>query len=363
MPNFTYMPILRFKRGEQRALLNLQNQQKAIIKPLVNITAYDFNPPADTAVDEAFDLRLSQDADRLNAIWTGNAIAVDMNQIDPSARCQGSTHPVKYFFDLLTSAGGHVSAQPVIQITSDNAYISAVAEICGNHTLYPILRLTPDDLSANDVAETISGLLETCGVSATDVDLVIDLNYISAAGRATITARGALAGIPFSSDWSDIVLAAGSFPENLTDYSIGTHQVDREEWHVWLNNRVTANRSIIYGDYATIHPVMLDGLDPRTMNPSASVRYTWDDKWFVLRGQGTRSRGSLGFQQFFNHADTLHSMLQYRGPRFSFGDERIENIHFRQETQGNLETWVTIGVNHHLAEIVDRLASLGALSR
>lgn len=116
---------------------------------------------------------------------------------------------------------------------------------------------------------------------------------------------------------------------------------------------------VSYGDYATIHPIPVEeGLDPRTMNPTASVRYTFEDTWILLRGQGTRTRGGQGFAQFLGHADTIVAMPQYRGEPFSFGDGKIMRIHRRAEGQGNLETWVTIGVNHHIAEIAGQLAIL-----
>jgi hypothetical protein len=217
-------------------------------------------------------------------------------------------------------------------------------------------------LADPNIEVAIREMLDQCNVNPGDADLVVDMGYIDTTGRSIITARGALAIVPFAADWLALTLVAGSFPENLTGFPVGIHVLERHEWAVWLANRNVAGRRVIYGDFATIHPVTLEeDLDPRTMNPSASVRYTHEGAWTLLRGQGTRTRGGPGFAQFENHADTLVAMPQYRGEHFSFGDGRIMRIHRRDERPGNLETWVTIGVNHHISEIVDQIATLPAL--
>lgn len=72
------------------------------------------------------------------------------------------------------------------------------------------------------------------------------------------------------------------------------------------------------------------------MNPTASVRYSFEDTWILLRGQGTSTRGGQRFAQFVGHADTIVAMPQYRGELFSFGDGKIMKIHRRAEGQGVL---------------------------
>ncbi|OLP60325.1 hypothetical protein BJF93_15320 [Xaviernesmea oryzae] len=355
----TYRPILRFKRGEQTALTNLSAAQKAGTVPLLNIASHSFNPPPGGETDVAFDQRIAQDADRLNSAWAGYAAAVDLGDIDPDARCAGGVHFVRYFFDRIADADQHAHVSPVLRLESDEAFLAAVASVCGDYGVRPVFRMTPDDLAELDIDDVVSDMLDECGLQAADAAFIVDLGYIDTAGRSVITARGALAAVPFASEWADIALVAGSFPENLSGFAVGAHIVQRHEWAVWLANRSAAGRAVTYGDYATIHPLPVEeGLDPRTMNPTASVRYTFESTWVLLRGQGTRTRGGQGFAQFLAHADTIVAMPQYRGQVFSFGDGRIMRIHRRAEGQGNLETWVSIGVNHHIAEIVGQFASL-----
>lgn len=354
-----YRPILRFKRGEQTALTNLSAAHKGATIPLLNIASHAYNPPPGGDTDGAFDQRIAQDADRLNSVWADYAAAVDLGDIDPDARCAGGVHPVRHFFDRIAAAGERANARPVLRLSSDDDFLAAVASVCNEDGVAPVFRMTPDDLAEPDVGEMVEEMLNDCGLCPADADFVVDLGYIQTTGRSIITARGALAAVPFAADWASITLVAGSFPENLSGFTIGAHSVERHEWAVWLANRGAAGRAVTYGDYATIHPIPAEeGLDPRTMNPTASVRYTFEDTWILLRGQGTRTRGGQGFAQFLGHADTIVVMPQYRGAPFSFGDGRIMRIHQRAEGQGNLETWVSIGVNHHIAEIAGQLAIL-----
>lgn len=353
----TYRPILRFKRGEQTALTNLSDANKAATKPLLNIASHAFNPPPGSETDGAFDQRIVQDADRLNSAWAGYEAAVDLGDIDPEARCAGGLHPIRHFFDRLSQADERALASPVLRLASDADYVAAVASVCTDYGMNPMFRMTPDDLAEPDVGDAVSDMLAHCGRQAVDADFVVDMSHIATTGRSVITARGALAAVPLAAEWAALALVAGSFPENLSGFTVGTHMVERHEWSVWLANRNASGRTVSYGDYATIHPIAVEeGLDPRTMNPTASVRYTFEDVWILLRGQGTRTRGSRGFAQFLGHAGTIVAMPQYRGAPFSFGDNRITRIHQRLEGPGNLETWVAIGVNHHIAEIVGQLA-------
>ncbi len=231
-----YSPILRFKRGEQTALTNLSNAHKVAIKPLLNITSHDFNPPPGGDTDGTFDLRIAQDADRLNSAWAGYAAAVDLGDIDPEARCAGGVHPIRHFFDQLATSDNPTIASPVLRFSSDNDYIAAVASVCADYNVSPVLRMTPDDLAERDAEDVVSTILDECDSQVANTDFIVDMGYIATTGRSIITARGALGAVPFAADWAALALVAGSFPENLSGFVVGTHAIERHEWATWLAN-------------------------------------------------------------------------------------------------------------------------------
>lgn len=349
-----YRPLLRWKRGEQTALANLADVQKARISPLLTISGHIYNPAPGQAVDPAFDARIVQDAERLALAWRGRRAAIDFQAVEPDAECNGGLHPLSQFSEAVN---GNVTLSPVIRPDSDSRLIKATEELGSP----PTFRLSPDDLALPDIAATLEHLIERCQTAPDKCDVVVDLGYVISPGRAVFTASGALAALPFMRDWASVTLACGSFPANLSSFSVGSHILERAEWALWQNMRRDL-RPVVFGDYTTIHPSPVEeALDPRTMNPSASVRYTSGDKWLLLRGEGTRNRGGLGFAQFQHHAASLVRHPEFRGEDFSYGDTKIGRIARGEDNHGSLETWVTIGVNHHIAETVDQLSNLYGL--
>ncbi|QDQ87721.1 hypothetical protein FMZ60_09045 [Alcaligenaceae bacterium SJ-26] len=347
-----FIPILRWKRGEQNALSSLNHTQKSATTPLISINNLNYSPPDNSNFDGLFDNRIIQDAERLSNIWSRNRVLVDLNDISPYATCENNEHPISLFFRNLSR---DVDARPVLRATSDQFFAEAVADL----GIPPVFRITPEDFSDHNIEDDLSWLLEICSFEPRECAVIIDLGYVQSVNRSVLTAVGALSSLPFLNSWGSITLASGSFPENLSNYPVGPHLINRIEWDIWQAVSSTLRIRLGYGDYATIHPNPAEeGLDPRTMNPSASVRYTYDNSWLLLRGEGTRNRNGRGFAQFQDHAINLVRMPQYRGENFSFGDQKIARIARGEESQGNLETWVTIGINHHIAEIVDRLSNL-----
>lgn len=65
----TYRPLLRWKRGEQTALANLDEAHKREVQPLLVIKGHSYDPPQGQSNDPAFDTRIVQDADRLRGAW------------------------------------------------------------------------------------------------------------------------------------------------------------------------------------------------------------------------------------------------------------------------------------------------------
>lgn len=172
-------------------------------------------------------------------------------------------------------------------------------------------------------------------------------------------ARAIFDEIPNLGEWRSFVLASGAFPTDLAAMSIGQNLVPRHDWHLWRHVCGHAPaRDPIFADYTTRHPDLPDDFDPALINMSASVRYTDDDNWLVLRGRGVRTQGGGGFQQYRGHAQNLIRMAEYCGATFSWGDQRIQEIATGTTTAGNSETWVSIAINHHIEFAVDQISNL-----
>lgn len=350
----TYMPVLRWKRGEQVALDNLQSATKNALDPVFVIDA-GYDPVDDGGHDPAFDARVAQLISTLARHWPGHQASIDFSNIDANARVGSSgRHFVEEFFDQARAEG--LLLRPVVSLDVDGPFRAAVANVASLDGRGATLRLNPFDFDATTNAD-LAQLLTDIGLTEGTVDLVIDAaQHVLPTPVMSTVVVATIGAIMNISAWRSLTLAAGSFPESLAALTVGTQIIPRNCLTLWTTVRAASPARLPrLGDYAIIHPEPLEVAG--FMNPSASVKYTVDQGWLILRGQGTRTRGSGGFTQFRNHAQQLVAHPLYCGTAFSFGDNLINDIATGAVCPGNLETWVRIGVNHHIEFVVDRLAS------
>jgi hypothetical protein len=356
MPEATdaYMPILRWKRGEHVALENLKPATKDRLDPIFVVEA-GYDPLEDGGHDPAFDARLSQLISTMKRHWPSHHASVDFSNVDQDARVgTAGQHFVEAFFDRARAENLHL--RPVITLEDDAPFRASVAVVVAQDRRGATLRLDPYELDAGTNSD-IAQLLRDVALTEAEVDLVVDsAEHVLPTAVMTTVIVAAIGSIANITAWRTLTLAAGSFPDSLTALSIGRQIIPRNCFTLWTSVRAAGPARLPrVGDYAIIHPEPLEVVG--YMNPSASVKYTVDQGWLIIRGQGTRTRGSGGFQQFITHAQQLVHDPLYCGPAFSFGDNLIHDIATGATGPGNLETWVRIGVNHHIEFVVDRLAS------
>ncbi len=111
---------------------------------------------------------------------------------------------------------------------------------------------------------------------------------------------------------------------------------------------------MIFGDYAISHPVPKE-LDPRTMRMSASIRYTTESEWLVVKGRNVRQ---FGFDQYFALSKALVERPEFSGLSFSWGDQYIADCADGITGPGNATTWRKVGTNHHITLVTRELANL-----
>ena len=87
---------------------------------------------------------------------------------------------------------------------------------------------------------------------------------------------------------------------------------------------------------------------------SASIRYTTDGNWLVVKGRNVRR---YGFEQYFELCRTLVMRQEFSGRGFSWGDQYIDDCAFERTGPGNATTWRKVGTNHHLTLVARALAA------
>lgn len=190
------------------------------------------------------------------------------------------------------------------------------------------------------------------------MDLVLDLRSVGSGDVSMLLAAipAMVAVVPRLREWRSFVVAGGGFPESLIGMpQLELSEVPRVEWQVWRNiiPRLRRARLPAFGDYAISH-VQPSEVDPRIMRPSASVRYTSEESWLVLKARNLRD---YGYGQFRDVCRFLIGLPNYSGRDFSWGDGYIDDCAGGAVGTGNLTTWRKVGTSHHLAFVVDQISN------
>jgi hypothetical protein len=353
-----YVPVLKGKEGEYGALETLKVDVRAQLMPLIEIpdVPYDY---ANERAAKSLDDHVSGIADRLRRCWQDRPLYLDLPWFDKERLSDGRVALEAVLSDC---ANRGVEAAPVLSRTSSADYVSAAVRYAAATHIGACVRLLVADFEEDIDLDAEVGRLLTgfAGTNVAPLDLVLDLEDLGRdIGRAVLVARSVFSMIPRKDEWRRVVLVAASFPEDLSDVDASTiTTLPRREWELWKTlQRRPGNlprRDLVFGDYAIAHPVTKE-LDPRTMQMSASIRYTTPDDWLVVKGRNVRQ---YGFDQYFELCKALVKRAEFSGGDFSWGDTYISDCAAGMTGPGNATTWRKVGTNHHLTLVAQEIASL-----
>jgi hypothetical protein len=208
---------------------------------------------------------------------------------------------------------------------------------------------------ANELNTSFAGRIQTAirqvGGRAGRTHLIIDLkNSPTAVSHDSI--RRSVGNI---AAFASVVVLAGVFPFDLTQYQTGVTAEARIEWDTWWReHRATqaSDRFLCFGDYTT----QCAHYRPSPALPgSVSLRYTTDGAILVFRGTQANSRAGLGYEQIHGHCRLLVGRQDYDGAAFSAGDQRIHCWTDPTRGPGNPEQWRTACLVHHITHVVAQL--------
>jgi hypothetical protein len=212
------------------------------------------------------------------------------------------------------------------------------------------LRLGADDIGL-PVSSHIGAALRLTGLGPGAVHIVVDLKDAPAA-RSHGQIRTALRN---ADEFASVVVLAGVFPTDLTQYQPGVTSEPRTEWITWWRDHVatpTDERMLAFGDYST----QCARYQPSPEVPgSVSLRYTIDDAVLVFRGRQSNNATGLGHDQMHGHCRLLVRRADYDGAAFSWGDQRATCWTDPANGTGNAAQWRTASVVHHITHVVAQL--------
>jgi hypothetical protein len=354
-----YVPVVRWKRGEQKALELLENSLKNFITPLIEIPPipWDFEKELPKKL---IDEHLNGIGMQVKKAWNYESpVFIDAFQvcIEDDESMEGGQHPIEFIVEQINLEGG--KAIPVVNNRYGANYHRAVKNVVDRYDMGFCLRIKDDEL--DDIIEIINWVKKYFNPKLKDIDLFIDCEYIDPKyeSRMARLISGSITLIPNLSEWRTFTICGTSFPDNLGEIPTGTDgSFRRSEWHIY-KKILDANfeRYPSFADYIISNPSYTE-IDPRVMQMAANVRYTAEDDFLIFRGYSIRSPKHNGWGQTANITKRIVAHSQYSGKTFSYGDEYIYNCSINKESSGNAETWRRVGTNHHLTLIINELSKI-----
>lgn len=357
------MPIIRWRRGEQKALELLDPTLKESMTPLVEIPPipWDFE---NEAPKRTIDDHLKNIGIQLKKSWNHNGpVFIDAYQIcieDDEVMSNGQ-HPLEFIIDEFQNE--NIQAIPVTGNHRGTNYQAAVRSINQKYRNGYCLRLVDDDL--DEINQIIDWTAKFFNEKPENVDLILDYKYINPKyeSRMLRLIVGSISAIPDLNKWRTLTFCGTAIPESLGDIQTGTDgNIPRSEWSIYkkiLNTHL--DRYPSFGDYIISNPEYTE-IDPRLMQMSANIRYSVDEEFLIFRGYSVRSKKYNGWGQALGLSQRIVSHSKYLGRSYSFGDEYIYNCSIGKESTGNAETWRRVGTNHHLTLVINELSNLHAAS-
>lgn len=326
-----YMPIIKWQKFEQFALLGLDERFVEATLPCIEVRK----------TTQHFDLMQG-----LGKNWRHAAL---IDYADPEGRL--SKARMVEFGAFLKHAGTlGLSVAPVV----DSRDMTELSErLQQSLKLFQViaLRVRVPNLRAaaagQEQTKKALGLARALGVS---VRLIVDLGVTPQEWTAGEVESFTLVLQELQQDGLlSLHLASGAFPNSLAQVQVG--EFARRDWALWRDIQSGAPGLVVgYSDYGVISPEWTE----ETLTKRGgwvAIRYTRLSDWLVLRADGNSKK----------HSEDLSVLLvsvysdSFKGARYSTGDHMIavradKLAPARQKKNGTYH--VTEGWIHHIATVV-----------
>lgn len=343
-----YVPILKSKQGEFKAMRELSTNVINSIIPLIEIV--DGGNLKKKSLQEFFQKKYNE---LINAWPLETRIFIDTSDLEQEP---GYAKSCISFFRILNEA--NIFAIPVVNAKSKLEHVSCLKEQV-NSIGNVLIRVDADTALNIDYGEIIQPILTELEINVKNTYLMIDFADVPADQQRiySSTIEQIINNFHNIERFKEFVLAMTSFPRDLSSIKPDTiGAICRWEWVIYKSLfGKQLDRYPVFSDYGISASEMVD-FDPTKMTVSASVRYTSEDDWMIFKGRSVKH----GFDQFYRLSKLIIDSKYYSGELFSAGDKAIADKAIRRGTPGSLSIWRFIGANHHISFVVNQIAKLNA---
>lgn len=334
-----YVPIVKCKMGEQKALLNLNEEVKNDIIPLVEIPLFS----------QAMVKRGTTVEEVVASFWKQR----------------------KYFFYFMP--------EWYVDYDDFNDFLDErIKPLCNNDYAIPVIDLTLvgfikdlGDISKNgvairlrnnefgDIEEILNPLFQDTNLKRSQTHLIFDLQYINEDDLFSKKSvlKAAFSDLDKASEFGSIVISSVSFPRQIPPMESKKiyrfKRVENEIFATALKLSERFNFNYVYSDYGP------SDIEERGfvigMSPNFKIKYTAFDDYLFIKGIQVK-KGGLDIENVQALARILIDCSDYSGPEYSWGDKNIYDIaQGTSKSSGNLTTWVSYAMNHHITFITDQI--------
>lgn len=353
-----YVPILKWKPAEIKALEKVDAVQKKYITPLIQLVLPNPSNPKKNEKEknprekyqeslEKFKKLAPQIPKQIITYWGSSPIFVDLNLIiEDSLKLES--------FDVIVDASSKNDTKliPVLYLNMDEELKKRIVAGSMKMGFGICLRLFRSDFeNSQELQSKINDLLVNHSLSEDKIDIVVDFQITDYKCNEFSKQT---ANIPSINKWRSFTFCSGAFPKDLSKYKLGHTDTDRLDWRYW--NSIVSDPDIkrkpAFGDYTIQHPIYVHKI--QNFPASASIKYTTEESWFILRGEQKKN------EQYLANANILFHRKEFKGEKYSYGDEYIAEKakDMKSPHTGNAPTWLAATINHHLVLTANQIANL-----
>ena len=354
-----YVPLLRAKLGEFKALSGTLDSVRDSLTPLIELPPVAWDPEDGEEAPEGPDPSIANATKRVEQNWgSERPFFLDLGLVSSSLALGGGVHPVE--FVLGEARNKQLKPIPVTSPGRDSAFQDAIRDAVASDQRGVCIRLGSDDF--DDIGAAIAELkvrMEHFGVGPDETDLLLDFGEVRAdqTGPMVLAASAVIGAIPEIDKWRTLIWAGTAFPSVQNFQADSLNSGPRGEWAIWQSLRsksASLPRVPSFADY-TINGVQSDYDVAAAFFPSSpNLRYTADADFLIWKARHPRH----GHDQFNGICRLAVARPEFKGAAFSEGDGYIERCAKNEDGPGNATSWRKVGVSHHLAAVVDQIANL-----
>lgn len=334
-----YVPVLRWKRAEIDGLRKLDWKMREQITPLIELV-----PTVDNTASKV--------SNEVKTSWAFAPFFLDfVNLLNIE-----TADTIAKVINALRMGG--MKSIPVTGIDRGSYFQTVIANAVASDKRGACIRLYPHDLTSSWLPIKLGDLVQRLGLRPEQVDIVADYQLLT---DFAMSFQDLCKKLPHLDRWRTLTVISGAFSEDLTEYNKNAQYTrPREDWLFWCAHKnARLERRPTYGDYGIQYAFYKE--PPEHSNPSASIRYTSDDYWVIMRGEGLQNENGPGNAQYGANAQLLSAREEFCGRSFSYGDRYIDDLS-KGIGVGTPETLLRAGTNHHITFVADQLSKFFSIS-